>query len=66
MGLIKVRSWVMTLISLLVVPSLQKIYSQLKEKADATPETWDDVLAGAFKTVIDFLGSPEAFEEDPK
>lgn len=63
MALIKVRAWQRILITLLVIPALDKIAAILFKKAEETPGEWDDLLAGAFKTVIEFLRSPEAFEE---
>lgn len=51
------------IVSMVVVPVLEKLATDLEEKAKKTPETWDDVLCGAFKTVVEALRSPGFFSE---
>lgn len=63
MAIVKLRSWQLILIKLIVLPVLRKLGDQLEKKAVETPQEWDDVIAGAFKTVVEFLNSSEAFEE---
>ena len=58
----KLPQIIIMLIGIIVVPVLSKICVALKEKAQQTPETWDDVLVGAFETVLEFLKSPGIFE----
>ena len=58
----KLPQIIIMLIGIIVVPVLTKICVALKEKAAQTPETWDDVLVGAFETVLEFLKSPGIFE----
>ncbi|MDY6862912.1 MAG: hypothetical protein SV062_07985 [Thermodesulfobacteriota bacterium] len=61
--MIKLRGWEMALVRKIALPILRKVSGTLKEKAEATPETWDDVLAGAFDTVVSFLEAPDTFGE---
>lgn len=63
MALIKVRGWQLFLINIIVVPVLMKVAVALKEQAKKTPNEWDDIMAAAFESVIEFLKSPEAFEK---
>lgn len=63
MSLIKLRGWQLMLVKAIALPVLKKLSAQIKAKADASPAEWDDVIAGAFETVVAFLESPEAFEE---
>ena len=63
MGLVKVKGWQLSLIRMIVLPVLSRIHAILEKKAQETPEEWDDVLAAAFKIVIEFLKSPQVFEE---
>ncbi len=51
----KLKGWQITLITMLVVPVLRKLCDQLAEKAEETPESWDDIAVAAFGTVIEFL-----------
>jgi hypothetical protein len=57
----KLPMYVIFLILNLVVPVLVKIVTELKAKAAATPETWDDTVVAAFETVLEFLKTPEIF-----
>lgn len=63
MGLIKLRKWELILARMVAIPTLEKIVAAMEAKAKQTPGTWDDVLAGAFRAVIEFLKSPETMEE---
>jgi len=63
MALIKVRGWQLLMITMIAIPILSKLAKQIEEKAEKTEAEWDDVLAGAFRTVIEFLKSSEAFEK---
>ena len=51
----KLPLYVIFLIGAVVVPVLSKVCAALKEQAEKTPETWDDIGVGAFETVIEFL-----------
>jgi len=57
----KLPMYVIFLIGAIVVPVLTKVCQALKEKAQQTPETWDDVAVGAFETVLEFLKQPDVF-----
>jgi hypothetical protein len=57
----KLAPYLILLIGLLVVPVLEKIALQLEAKAKQTPEEWDDIAAGAFRTVIEFFKTPDIF-----
>ena len=61
--MIKVRGWFMVVLLKMIVPGLQIVHDKIHEKVEASPEKWDDILCGAFETVIDFLKSPDSFEE---
>ena len=58
----RLPQYIIMLIGIIVVPVLSKICIALKEKASQTPETWDDVLVGAFETVLEFLKTGGVFE----
>jgi len=58
----KLPAYVIFLIGAIVVPVLSKVCEALKKKAQETPETWDDVVVGAFETVLEFLKNPGIFE----
>jgi len=58
----KIPAYVIFLVAAIVVPVLTKICVALKKKASETPETWDDVVVGAFETVLEFLKEPGLFE----
>ena len=62
----KLPLYVVFLIGAIVVPVLSKICAGLKEQAQKTPDTWDDVAVGAFETVIEFLKQPGVFEPKAK
>ena len=62
----KVQAYVIFLVGAIVVPVLSKICAGLKEQAQKTPDTWDDVAVGAFETVIEFLKAPGVFEPKAK
>ena len=64
--MIKVPSYLLLLVSLLVVPILDRVAAALEEQAKKTPESWDDVLAGAFRTVVDALKTGSIFEPKTK
>jgi hypothetical protein len=51
------------LINLLVIPILEKVAKALEEKAAETPAEWDDVVAGALRTVIEFFKTPGVVKE---
>lgn len=59
--MIKVPNWVLFLLPLVVRPILVKLADALDEQAKKTPENWDDILAGAFRTVVDALGTEGLF-----
>lgn len=61
-GIVKLPSYAVMLIGMVAVPILDKIATQLEAQAAKTPETWDDVLSGAFRTVVDALKSGVLFE----
>jgi len=63
MAVIKLRGWQLILVRAIVLPVLERICKGIEEKAAATPEEWDDVLAGAFRTVVEFLKGPGSMEE---
>lgn len=63
MALIKLRGWQLFLVRVIVIPVLERIADRLDEKAKATPEEWDDLAVGAFRTVLQLLQSGEIFEE---
>lgn len=55
--------WMITLLRMVVVPILSKIADALVAKAAATPEdTTDDILAGAFKVVVDALKTDDIID----
>ncbi len=58
----KLPLYVIFLVAGLVVPTLSKICEELKKKAAETPATWDDLVVGAFETVLEFLKTPGIFE----
>lgn len=58
----KLPQYIILLIGVIVIPVLSKICVSLKERAAQTPETWDDILVGAFETVLEFLKNPGIFE----
>lgn len=58
----KLPQYIILLIGVIVIPVLSKICISLKERAAQTPETWDDILVGAFETVLEFLKNPGVFE----
>lgn len=60
--MVKVPTWALFVISAVAVPILDKIATQLEAYSTKTPETWDDVLAGAFRTVVDALKTGSIFE----
>jgi len=62
-ALIKLRGWQLMLVKLIALPILRKVVIATKAKAAETPNDWDDILGNAFEVVINFLESPEAFEE---
>lgn len=64
--MIKLPMYVVFLIAALVVPVLVKVSAALKAEAEKTPDTWDDVAAAAFETVIEFLKQPGLFEAKAK
>lgn len=59
--MIKVAGYIIVLLGLVVVPILDKAAIALEEAAKKTPESYDDILAGAFRTVVDALKSGEIF-----
>ncbi len=62
-ALIRLRGWQLMLVRAIAIPILRKIASDMEKRAKATKDNkWDDVLAGAFSTVVEFLSSPETFE----
>lgn len=63
MALIRIRGWQLFLIRVIVIPVLQRVSEALGEKAEKTPEEWDDLAVGAFQTVLQILKSGEIFEE---
>jgi len=63
MGVIKLRKWELILVRMVALPTLERVARTMEEKAKQTPASWDDILAGAFRAVIEFLKSPEAIEE---
>jgi len=63
----KLPQYIILLIGVIVVPVLSKVCTTLKEKAAKTPEEWDDILVGAFETVLEFFKNPGVFEpKSPK
>lgn len=58
----KLPQYIIMLIGVIVIPVLSKVCVALKKRAEETPETWDDILVGAFETVLEFLKNPGVFE----
>ena len=58
----KLPQYIIMLIGIIVIPVLSRVCVALKEKAAQTPETWDDLMVGAFETVLEFLKNPGVFE----
>jgi len=64
--MIKIPQYLIFLIGIVVCPILDKIATALEKHASETPENWDDVLAGAFRTVVEALKAPGLFEPKTK
>lgn len=60
--MIKVAPYIIMLLGLIVVPILDKVATALEESAKKTPDSYDDILAGAFRTVVDALKTGGIFE----
>ncbi len=60
--MIKVAPYIIMLLGIVVVPILDKVATALEQQAAKTPETYDDILAGAFRTVVDALKTGGIFE----
>lgn len=59
--MIKVAGYIIVLLGMVVIPILDRVATALEEAAKKTPESYDDILAGAFRTVVDALKSGEIF-----
>jgi len=62
----KLPQYVIYLVGAIVVPVLIRVCAALKEKAAQTPADWDDIVVGAFETVLEFLKNPGLFEAKNK
>jgi hypothetical protein len=60
--MIKVAPYIIMLVLIVVIPILDKVATALEVEAKKTPDTWDDVLAGSFRTVVDALKGGGIFE----
>lgn len=63
MAIAKLRWWEISLIKAIALPILTKVADILEAKAAKTETLFDDALVGSFRTVIEFLKSPDMFEE---
>ncbi|MDY6893882.1 MAG: hypothetical protein SVO01_00465 [Thermotogota bacterium] len=60
--MVKLKGWQIMLIMQLVVPVLERLQKMVAAKAvEDAEENWLDVVAEAFKSVIDILKSGEVF-----
>jgi len=49
------NSWVMILLNAVVIPILDQVATTLEAAAKKTPDVYDDILAGAFRAVVEAL-----------
>lgn len=64
--LFKLPLYIVLLIGGLIVPVLERVCVALEARAKETPETWDDVAAASFRTVIEFFKTPGMIEAKGK
>lgn len=60
--MIKLRSWEITLIGLVVVPILRKVLGGIKSYAEVTETSVDDTLVGLFEVIINVLDDGGIFK----
>lgn len=64
--MVKVTSWVLMLIGMVVIPLLKQLIPALKIEAAKTETEVDDAFVGAFEMVISVLESGSIFVLKPK
>lgn len=50
--------WEIILVKLVVLPVLRTIADILMKQAEETPDEWDNVAVGTFKSIIAYLENP--------